>query len=145
MARQLALEISYLPELKNKTQEELLEIRDIGPKVAESIVQFFKNEENLKMLAKLERMGLNFKQEHDLSGDERPLEGKRYVITGTLENYSRKEAQELLQGLGASVSSSVSSQTSALICGNNPGSKLKKARDLGIEVLDEEAFKKLIG
>lgn len=124
-------------------KDDLLNIADIGEVVAESILAFFADEDNLKMLDELKKLGMTPVFE-DLSSA--PLAGKSYIISGTLEKYGREEAEEKLRALGATITNSVTKSTTALILGKKPGnSKLKKANQLGIETINESEFLTLIG
>ena len=131
-----------LEALKNATEEDLLEIPDIGKIVAESILAFFADEDNLKLLDELDALGVKptFRDTSNL-----PLAGKSYIISGTLESYGREEAEDKLRSLGATVTSSVTKTTTALIIGEKPGnSKLQKAAKLGTEIITEQDFLKLL-
>jgi len=132
-----------IDRLRDASAEELTTIREIGPVVAGSIYNFFQNRENLRILEKLKKAGLRISSA-PASGDARKLEGKTFVVTGTLESLSRQEAEELIRKLGGNASSSVSKGTDFLVCGREPGSKLDKAKALGVKVLTEEEFKKLV-
>ncbi|MBR2695647.1 NAD-dependent DNA ligase LigA [Candidatus Saccharibacteria bacterium] len=139
----LANKFGSLEKLQNAEKDDLLSIPDIGEVVAESILAFFADEDNNKMLAELKELGLR-PTFSDLSSA--PLAGRSYIISGTLERYGREEAEDKLRALGATVTSSVTKTTTALILGNKPGaSKLAKATKLGIPTLDEPAFLALIG
>ena len=139
----LANKFKSIDNLKNAEKDELLEIPDIGEVVAESILAFFADEDNLKMLDELKNLGMS-PEFSDLS--TAPLAGKSYIISGTLENYDREAAEDKLRALGATITSSVTKTTTALILGNKPGaSKLKKAASFGIKTLNESEFLKLIG
>ena len=139
----LANKFGSLEKLATAEKDDLLNIPDIGEVVAESILAFFADEDNIKMLEELKSLGLapTFA---DLS--KAPLAGKSYIISGTLEKYGREAAEDKLRRLGATVTSSVTKTTTALILGAKPGaSKLAKATKLNIPTLDEAAFLKLIG
>lgn len=139
----LANKFKSIDNLKNAEKDELLEIPDIGEVVAESILAFFADEDNLKMLDELKNLGMS-PEFSDLS--KAPLSGKSYIISGTLESYDRETAEDKLRALGATITSSVTKTTTALILGNKPGaSKLKKASALNIPTLNEAEFLKLIG
>ena len=140
-ARNLAAHFQ-LDELKRATQEDLCEVRDIGPVVADNIVRFFRDERNLSIIDKVIGSGLSWERGQD--GNTADLQGKTFVITGTLASLSRNEAKERLISQGAKVSGSVSSRTDYLVAGENPGSKLDKARSLDIEVLDEAALMQIL-
>ena len=139
----LAEEFNSIDELKNAKIETLSSIQEIGPTIAESIVEFFTNEENLKVIEKLKRAGVKMKKEKAESKKD-VLSNLTFVITGTLKNYSRNEIQDYIKKLGGKVTDSVSKNTDYLICGNEPGSKLQKAQQLGIKIITEEEFEKLV-
>lgn len=139
----LAKKFGSLEKLQNAEKDDLLSIPDIGEVIAESILAFFADEDNIKMLSDLKSLGLS-PTFSDLSNA--PLAGKSYIISGTLESYGREEAEEKLRALGATITSSVTKTTTALILGAHPGaSKLEKATSLNIPTLDEPGFLKLIG
>lgn len=138
----LANHFKSLENLENATEEDLLGIPDIGKIVAESILAFFADEDNLKMLGELK--GLGVKPEY-ADTSSLPLTGKSYIISGTIEGYDREAAEDALRSLGATVTSSVTKTTTALITGAKPGkSKLEKAEKLGVPVLSERDFFGLI-
>ncbi len=117
--------------------DELIEVKDIGPKVAKNIIQFFQNPLMFEMVPKLlEEIMLQELSKEDFK--DMPLRGKQIVLTGKLENYSRDELKEILISMGANVTSSVSSKTSLLIAGEKAGSKLKKAKSLGIDIINSD-------
>jgi DNA ligase (NAD+) len=120
----------------------LLEIKEIGPGIARSIVRFFKQEGNRFTIARLKSAGVSFEPQDLKAG--RFLEGKTFVFTGSLQNFTREEAKRLVEGQGGAVSTSVSRRTDFLIAGETPGTKLKKAEEFKISVLSEEEFRKLI-
>ncbi len=120
------------------TEEELTEIRDIGATTAQSIVQWREQEQSQHLIARLREAGVNFTGEKTATSDL--FAGKTIVVTGTLSTLSRKEATELIERLGGKASGSVSKKTSFVVAGEAAGSKLKKANDLGIQVLTEEEF-----
>ena len=140
-ARNLALHFQ-LDELKSATQEDLCEVRDIGPVVAENIVRFFRDERNLSIINEV--LTAEVRWEDAKEQQVADLQGKTFVITGTLASLSRNEAKERLVSRGAKVSGSVSGRTDYLIAGENPGSKLDKARSLDIEILDEAALMQML-
>lgn len=138
----LANRFKTLDALKNAEKDQLLDIPDIGEVVAESILAFFADEENLAMITELEELGLQ-PEFNDLSTAK--LAGKSYIISGTIEGFGREEAEDKLRELGATITGSVAKNTTALILGKKPGaSKVKKAAELGIPTLTEEDYKKLI-
>ncbi|WP_417446488.1 NAD-dependent DNA ligase LigA [Kangiella sp.] len=136
-AKNIAHHFLTLDAIIKASQEDLESVPDVGPIVAHHIRAFFDNEENLEQIAELKDLGVNWPDIEQKSDDELPLKGKTFVITGTLEGISRPEAKAKLEALGAKVSGSVSSKTTALIAGASAGSKLKKAQELGVEVLDQ--------
>lgn len=139
----LANKFHSLDALSSAEEEDLLSIPDIGKIVAESILAYFADEDNLKMLSELKELGVapTYNDTSTL-----PLAGKSYIISGTLEGYGREEAEDLLRNLGATVTSSVTKNTTALILGEKPGkSKTEKAEKLGIPTINADGFKKLIG
>lgn len=138
----LARRFKSLDKLMEASEEELLSIDDIGTVVAESILAWFADEDNAKMLSDLREMGVWPKDEGDAV---LPLEGKSYIVTGTLSSMGREDAEDRLRALGATVTSSVTKNTTALIVGEKPGkSKTTKAEKLGIPVMSEGEFMKLV-
>lgn len=132
-----------IDRLTHATKEELLGIPDIGEIVAESILAYFADEDNLQLLSDLTTLGVQPQYEDKSNA---PLAGRSYIVSGTLESMGREAAEDRLRALGATVTKSVTKTTTALILGAKPGaSKLKKAEQLGIPTLDEAAFLKLIG
>lgn len=140
-AKILADKFYTIDLLKNATEEDLMKIEGIGPKVSKEIIEFFKIEDNLKLIENLKSLGLKMEGEKKAEG---PLKGLTFVLTGTLSKMSRNEAKEILENLGAKVSNTVTKQTDYLIVGDDPGSKLEKAKKLNIKILDESEFKKLV-
>ena len=122
----------------------LIEVEDVGPIVAKYILHFFSEPHNQKIIDGLLNIGIEWPAIEKKSEDELPLNGLTYVVTGTLSSMGRDQAKGYLQNLGAKVAGSVSAKTHALVAGEKAGSKLKKAQDLEIEVLDEEAFMALL-
>ena len=145
VAEILATRYKDLWAVSEASEEELTATDGIGPIVAHSIAAFFANNANTKILKKLEKSGVNLKRlkEEEPSG-EQPFLGKTFVFTGELKGYTRSEAEKLAKKLGAKASGSVSQLTSYVVAGEAAGSKLKKAKELGVEVLTEEEFNKLI-
>jgi len=140
-AKILTKKTANLFDLKDYTLEQLQEMEDIGPKVAQSVFDFFKDIQAIKMLSELEQAGLNFTQ--DLSALEpasTKLEGMTFVFTGTLVKMTRNEAKKLVEDNGGKVTGSVSKKLSYLVAGEKAGSKLTKANDLGVKVLSEDEF-----
>ena len=138
----LARRFKSLEALIDATEDELLEINDIGVVVAEAILAWFADEDNTKLLEDLKELGV-WPLEEVVGG--LPLEGKSYIVTGTLESMGREEAEDELRELGATVTSSVTKNTTALIVGDKPGkSKLEKATKLGIPTISEAEFLNLL-
>lgn len=144
-AKILAMNYENLDNLMNASYEELNAINDIGDIIAKSIIEFFKDEKNIILIKKLKEIGLNTKYLGPKLEKNDNFYNKTFVVTGTLENYSRDKIEEIITNLGGKASGSVSKKTSAVIVGANPGSKYTKAMELGIKVLNEEEFTKLIG
>ena len=141
-ATSLAREFQTLEKLEIATKDELLAIPDIGEVVAESILAYFNDEENIKLLTELKELGVQPKEE---KASDLPLVGRSYIVTGTLASMGREEAEDKLRALGATVTSSVTKNTTALIVGEKPGkSKTDKADKLGISRLSETEFLALI-
>jgi DNA ligase (NAD+) len=136
----LAAYFGTMERLQEAAVEELTTIPEIGPKMAESIVSYFANQANLQLLERLRSAGVNMLQEKTAVSGEKPFAGKQFVLTGTLEKHSRKEAQELIEKLGGRVSSSVSKKTDYVLAGTEAGSKLDKALSLGVKVISEDEF-----
>ena len=142
-AELLTAEFMTLEDFKNADMEKLANIDGIGDKIAKNIYDFFHNEHNLQMLDEFEKLGFEF--ENIASQKSNELEGKTFVLTGTLQSMTRDEASDKIKMKGGKTSSSVSKKTSYVIAGENPGSKLDKAQDLGVIILSEEDFLNLIG
>ena len=143
-AKVLAAHFKTMDALMNASEEQLAAIRDIGPVTAEYIRDFFSEEANRAMIEQLKILGVNMEYIDNSVTTESVFSGKRVVLTGTLEKYSRNKATAMLENLGAHVSGSVSKKTDYVIYGSEAGSKLDKARQLGVAVLDETEFEKLL-
>ena len=140
-AKILAKNYKTLDNLMNATLEELTSINDIGEIIAKSIIDYFKDEENIKIINKLKELGINMNYINNSGYEEKDeFKGKTFVLTGTLINITRDKASEIIENLGGKVSSSVSSKTSVVIVGASPGSKYNKALELGIPIWKEEEF-----
>lgn len=145
MAKTLSKKFLNFDALANATVEDLLEISDVGPVVAESIFNWFKDNKNIDIINKLRELGLNFIYKGQVSTAANSyFSGKTIVLTGTLTSMGRKEASDLLESLGGKVTGSVSRSTDIVLAGSDAGSKLDKARELGIEVMDETTFISLV-
>jgi len=132
-----------IDNIAKQAAEDLTKVREIGKVMAESIENFFKNKHNLKVLKKLKDAGVKMSHAKKYHGGSK-LEGKTIVVTGTLTTYSRGEIESLIREQGGNPASSVSKNTDFVIAGDSPGSKLDKAKNLGVKVIDEKEFKKLI-
>ncbi|MFO8024057.1 NAD-dependent DNA ligase LigA [Thiohalophilus sp.] len=143
-ARSLANHFGSLDALMQADKEALMAVPDIGPIVAESILTFFKQKHNQQVIDKLIQAGVTWEDIEVKPAEELPLNGKTFVLTGTLEQMSRDEAKAALQALGAKVTGSVSRKTDYVVVGADPGSKADKAESLGVAILDEAAFRDLI-
>ena len=138
----LAREFKTLDNLANATVDDLLNITDIGEVVAESILAWFADEDNIRLLTDLKGLGVSPTEE---KSNNLSLHGKSYIVTGTLQSMGREEAEDRLRAFGATVTSTVTKNTTALIVGEKPGkSKTEKAEKLKIPTIDEHAFLKLI-
>jgi DNA ligase (NAD+) len=144
-AQAIARHFESVDRLLEASQEDLVEVEGIGPERAEAIAEWFSDEQNRQLVAELRELGLHFEIGDELRPTEGPLTGNTYVITGTLERWSREQAQAELEARGAKVTISVSKKTTALIVGEEPGgSKLTKAQREGVELLDEAGLVELL-
>jgi DNA ligase (NAD+) len=143
-ARLLAQHFFSLDTIAARSIAELERIAAIGPTMAESIYQFFRTKENLKVLDKLKKAGVKMAQK-PIARKSSKLAGKTVVFTGSLSSFSREEAQEVVVSLGGNASSSVGKNTDFVVCGQEPGSKFDKAKKLGVKIIDETEFKKMVG
>jgi DNA ligase (NAD+) len=144
-AELLAEHFQHMETIAAASEDELQEVDGIGPETARSVRHFFGSRAGSAAWKALRDAGVNMKQPKRERRGDQPLAGKKVVVTGTLESFSRKEIQDLIKDLGGDVAGSVSKKTDFVVAGADPGSKLDKARELGVEVLDEKAFLKLIG
>ncbi|MBU0480167.1 MAG: NAD-dependent DNA ligase LigA [Proteobacteria bacterium] len=132
-----------LEKIIHLTEEELSEVEGIGPQVSSSLIEFFHNERILAMLSSLQSLGVSVQsREESVSG--KPLSGRVFLFTGTLGSFSRSEAKARVKSLGGQVASALSRKVTDVVCGEKPGSKLSKARDLGLAILSEDDFKMVI-
>jgi len=145
LAQSLARHFGNVDRLLDASQEEVEEVDGFGPDRAEIIVEWFEDEQNRALVEELRSIGLRFELGEEDKPKEGPLTGETYVITGTLERWSREQAAAALEAAGAKVTNSVSAKTTALIVGEEPGaSKLTKAQKSGVELLDEAALERLL-
>ncbi|HET8864807.1 MAG TPA: helix-hairpin-helix domain-containing protein, partial [Gracilimonas sp.] len=144
VAKDLAKAFKTMAKLKLVSVEELEAVDSIGPRIAESVVKFFSNEKNRSIVERLGEHGLQFEKEEEEQASN-IFEGKKFVLTGSLPTYTRKEATDLIEKHGGKTASSVSGNTDFVLAGESAGSKLDKAKELGVEILDEDAFRELIG
>jgi DNA ligase (NAD+) len=143
-AQRLARHFGSVDKLAEAAQEDVTEVDGIGPERAEAIVEWFAEDENRALVEELRQLGLRLEAGPEERPVDGPLTGSTYVITGTLEGFSRDEARKALEAKGAKVGDSVSKKTTGVIVGESPGSKAAKAEQLGVPVLDEAALKKLL-
>jgi DNA ligase (NAD+) len=143
-AQLIARRFGHMDRIMKAKKEELLEIEEIGDRIAESIKAFFSEGQNIKVIEKLKAAGVVMNQPDAVLGND-VLKGLTFVLTGALTSYTRDEAKRLIEERGGKVLSSVSRKTNYVVAGENAGSKLQKARDLGIAILNEEEFKQLLG
>lgn len=141
-ARILASAFQTMDKLMSASFEDLESLEEIGPVIAESIVNFLKNRENIKVIENLKANGVKMKLMNKVRV-KTLLSGKIFVLTGALKDYTRERAQKLIESLGGMVTSSVSSKTDYVVYGENPGSKFEKAKALGVKLINEEKFRKM--
>ena len=139
----LARKYRTMDNLSNASFEELSEIKDIGEVMANSIREFFLQEQTEDLLKKLKQAGVNMNFLEEESTDKR-FDGKTFVLTGSLEKYTRKEAEDIIERLGGKTSGSVSKKTDYVLAGEEAGSKLTKAQSFGIQIISEEEFSQMI-
>ncbi|MBM3790615.1 MAG: NAD-dependent DNA ligase LigA, partial [Acidobacteria bacterium] len=144
IAELLASSFGDVETLQAASEEETSSIQGIGPEIAASVRQYFEGEENRRLIRRLKTAGLQFKAPRTAGARAGPLSGKNFVLTGTLPTLSRKEAADLVERHGGKVVASVSSRTDYLLVGADPGTKLQKAKKLGVAQVTEEQLKKMI-
>ena len=142
-AELLARHFGSIDRLMNAGRAELEAIPEIGPVIAESVYEFFHDPENRQLVEELKTLGLDMTHRAEGPTDQ-PLAGKTFVVTGTLKNYTRSEVEELIRSHGGRVASSVSRNTDFVVVGENPGSKLARARELGVSTISEEELERMI-
>ncbi len=143
-AKDMAKRFKTFENIKNATVDELIEINDIGKVMAECVVKFFKNEDNLKLINALFEAGVQVKEENSNVSLNKNVTGKTFVLTGTLDGMSRSEAEKIIEGFGGKVSSTVSKNTDYVLAGEAPGSKLAKAEKLGVKIIGKEEFLNIV-
>jgi DNA ligase (NAD+) len=143
-AQNLARHFGSVDLLAEAAQEQIEDVEGIGPERAEAIAEWFADEANRALVEELKQLGLRLEAGPEERPVEGPLSGSTYIVTGTLEGFSRDEARKALEAKGAKVGDSVSKKTTGVIVGESPGSKLAKAEQLGVPVLDEAAFERLL-
>ena len=145
LARVLAKHFKSIDNLARTSVEELTQVHEVGPVVAQSIFHFFRNPKNLNVLEKLKKGGVKFPLEETEAKEEAPLADKTFVLTGALNAFTRDEARKIIGDLGGRVSSSVSKNTDYVLVGKDPGSKYDRAMSLNVKMINEDEFKKMIG
>ena len=143
-AQNIARHFGSIERLIEATQEQIEEVVGVGPDRAEAIAEWFSDEENQRLIGELRDLGLRFEVSESERPVEGPLSGETYVITGTLERWSREQAKSALEAKGAKVIDSVSKKTTGLIVGESPGSKLAKAQKAGVPILREDELERLL-
>jgi NAD-dependent DNA ligase len=143
-AELLADHFGSMRKLEAAGVEELTEIEGVGPEMAASIVHFFESDEGARAVERLKEADVRMSQPRKRRTADSPLAGKTVVVTGTLESMGRKEAQDLIKQLGGKATGSISKKTDLVVYGDSPGSKLDKARQLGVQVVDESQFLKIV-
>jgi DNA ligase (NAD+) len=144
MAQILADHFNSIDELASASEEELMTIPTVGPKIAESIVTFFRQEENRRIIEKLRKAGVKLAEARPVEAEGLPLAGQEFVITGRLDTFSREEAEARIRALGGMTKDNLTRQTSYLVVGADPGSKLARAQALGIKQLTEPELLRLL-
>ncbi len=145
VASVIAAHVKSLDRLYEMTTDDLMKIREVGPGVAESVYGFFREDKNRVLVGDMLASGLVVEEEEAAAPADSPVNGKTFVVTGTLSRYSRQEAEEMIRKLGGRAAGSVSAKTDYVLAGESPGSKLDRARELGVRVISEDEFINMIG
>jgi len=139
-AELLAEHFGSMERLADASEEELQQVSEVGPKLAESIRHFFHEKQNRELIDRLKKLGLKMEADVQVDRPRQVLAGKTIVVTGTLDSMTREEAEALITKYGGRVTKSVSKKTDYVLAGRDPGSKLDKAKELGISIIDEAAL-----
>ncbi|HEY4687046.1 MAG TPA: helix-hairpin-helix domain-containing protein, partial [Candidatus Subteraquimicrobiales bacterium] len=143
MATVIATKFPSIEKLMQVSYEDLVDIPEIGPKIAQSITAFFKQGRNLRVIEKLIKAGVKMEEPREARVTKK-LKGTSFVLTGALSRFTREEASEKIEQLGGRVASSISAKTDYLVAGENPGSKYQKAKALGVKIIGEDDFLELV-
>jgi DNA ligase (NAD+) len=143
-AKELATHFGQLDSVMAATEEQLLEVADVGPVVARSVLEFFADPLNVELVEQLRAAGLHWSEHAGRQVASLPYSGKTFVLTGTLPTLARDEAAALIEAAGGKVAGSVSKKTSYVVAGSDAGSKLAKAQELGLAILDEAGLIQLL-
>jgi DNA ligase (NAD+) len=144
-AQILAAEFDSVDELMNASEERLAQIFEIGPVVAASIAEWFREPRNRELIGRLKDAGVNTARKEQRRAESRVLESKQFVLTGKLARFTRDEARQMIEHRGGRVTGSVTKKTDFLVVGEDPGSKLDRANELGVKVLDENGLLEILG
>ena len=144
MARVLAKRFGSVERLLEATENELLDVHEVGPETARSVVDFFRERRNIRVIEKLKAAGVVFPKEEG-EPEKGPLSGKVFLFTGSLLSFSRDEAKELVESLGGQAASSVSKKVDFVVAGEEAGSKYAKAKEFGLSIISEDEFKRMVG
>jgi len=143
-AELLAEHFGSMERLADAPEEELQQVAEVGPKLAESIRHFFHESQNRELIERLRELGLKMESDVQVDRPRQVLAGKTFVVTGTLDGMSREEAEALIAKFGGRVTKSVSKKTDFVLAGRDPGSKLDKAKQLGLSIIDESALRAML-
>jgi DNA ligase (NAD+) len=144
-AQILAGEFASLDEVMNASEARLASVFEIGPVVAAAIAEWFREARNREVIERLKQAGVNTERKQQRTSTNRQLEGKQFVLTGRLSRFTRDEAKQMIEQHGGRVTASVTKKTNFLVAGEDAGSKLDRANELGVKVLDEQALVDLLG